>query len=85
MIYYRINGKTVISQIPRDSYKVISEEEAQKDNGVIYSVTNMNPRKSRKYFCVTHPSLLFLQKESLDLLKTPVSRSNELPDWLIKK
>jgi malate/lactate dehydrogenase len=85
MIFYKINGKTVISKIPRDGYQIISEEEARNSNGIIYSVTNMEPRKGRKSFCVTHPSHLFLEKEELELLKTPVEASEIIPDWLNEK
>lgn len=85
MIYYSINGKTVLSKIPRDSYKTISEEEAKNTEGVIYSLTNMPPSKSRRSFCVTHPSLLFLEKEDLSLLKNPPPSSEEIPQWLLKK
>ena len=35
MIYYRINNKIVLSKIPRDSYEIVSEEEAKKEKGII--------------------------------------------------
>lgn len=85
MIYYKINGKTVISKIPRDSYEIISEEAAKESEGIIYSLTNMNLNKSRKFFCVSHPSLLFLEKEELQLLKKPEAEDSTLPEWLIRK
>jgi hypothetical protein len=85
MIYYRIKGKTVLSKIPRDSYEVISEEEAKSTTGIIYSLTNMDPKKSRKSLCVSHPSLLFPEKEGLELLRKPEKFTGELPDWLMKK
>lgn len=85
MIYYKINGKTVLSKIARDSYEVISEYEAKNTKGVIYTLTNMDPRKSRKSFSVTHPSLLFLGKEGLELLIRPSNFCEELPSWLLEK
>jgi hypothetical protein len=85
MIYYKINGKTVLSKIPRDSYKIISEEEAKSTDGIIYSLTNMDPRKSRRSFSVTHPSLLFLEKEGLELLKSPKASTETIPNWLEHK
>lgn len=85
MIYYRINGKTVLSKIPRDSYETITEEEAKNSQGVIYSLTNIDPRRSRRSFCVTHPSLLFLEKEGLELLKKSEAFLGSLPKWLIEK
>lgn len=85
MIYYKINGKTVLSKITRNSYEIISEEEAKNTVGLIYSLTNMDPRKSRKSFSVTHPSLLFLEKEGLELLIKPSKCSDKLPSWLIEK
>ncbi len=85
MIYYRINGKTVLSKIPRDSHEVITEEEAKNTSGIIYSLTNMDPRKSRRSFCVTNPSQLFLEREGLELLKKPTESINHFPQWLNKK
>lgn len=85
MIYYKIKGKIVLSKIPRDSYEIISEDEAKNTRVIIYSLTNMNPRKSRRSFSVTHPSLLFLEKEGLELLKYPKDKNDILPFWLIEK
>lgn len=85
MIYYKINNKIVLSKIPRDSYEIVSEEEAKKEKGIIYALTNIDPRKSRRSFCVTHPSQLFIEKEDLSLLKNPKSNVDDIPDWLIDK
>lgn len=85
MIFYKIKGKTVLSKIPRDSYEIISEEEAKNTSGIIYSLTNMNPRKSRKSFCVTNASELFLEREGLELLKKRTDNDLDIPDWLNKK
>ncbi|GLC32155.1 lactate/malate family dehydrogenase [Clostridium omnivorum] len=85
MIYYRINNKIVLSKIPRDSYEIVSEEEAKKEQGIIYALTNIDPRKSRRSFCVTHPSELFMEKEDLSILKKPVDNVTDIPNWLIDK
>lgn len=85
MIYYRINGKTVLSKIPRDHYEIITEEEAKNTPGVIYSITNMDPRKSRRSFSVTNPSLLFLEREGLELLKKKEYSTEGLPQWILEK
>lgn len=85
MIFYKIKGKTVLSQIARDSYEIISEEEAKNTKGIIYSLTNSDPRKSRKSFSVSHPSHLFLKKEGLELLKKTDKKEDQLPNWLIEK
>lgn len=85
MIYYRINNKIVLSKIPRDSYEIVSEEEAKKEKGIIYALTNIDPRKSRRSFCVTHPSELFMEKEDLSILKKPIDKVTDIPNWLIDK
>lgn len=85
MIYYRINNKIVLSKIPRDSYKIVSEEEAKREKGVIYALTNIDPRRSRRSFCVTHPTQLFIEKEDLSLLKKPRGNVDNIPAWLIDK
>jgi len=85
MIYYKINGKIVISKISRGGYEIISEEEAKKADGIIFSLTTMTPGKSRKSFAVTHPSLLFLESEGLELLKKPEIYNEKISGWLLEK
>lgn len=85
MIFYKINGKTVLSKITGLDYELITEEEAKNSVGTIYSLTNMPPNKSRKSFAVTHPSLLFLEREGLELLKKPENYNENIPFWLLEK
>lgn len=85
MIFYKINGKTVLSKIAGLGYETLTEEEAKNSIGIIYSLTNMPPNKSRKSFAVTHPSLLFLESEGLELLKKPENYNEYIPLWLQEK
>lgn len=87
MIYYKINGKIVLSKIQRDHYEIISEEEAKNSPDIIYALTNIDPRKSRRSFCITHPSQLFMEKEDLSLLVKPNENeeASDIPQWLKDK
>ncbi|MFL0247842.1 lactate dehydrogenase [Candidatus Clostridium stratigraminis] len=85
MIFYKINGKIVLSKIAGLGYEILTEEEAKNSIGTIYSITNMSPSKSRKSFAVTHPSLLFLESEGLELLKKPENHIENIPLWLQEK
>lgn len=81
MYYYKLNDKILIS---KSKYELppISEETAAKENGTIYALTYMPIGKSKKKFCVTHPSLLFAESESINFLREPINFNNTFPEWL---
>ena len=66
--------------------KEITEEEATKLDGLCYLLTNISPKQSRRSFCVSHPSLLFLTYEDLELiLASDKDYSMVVPLWIIDK
>jgi len=78
--YYNYQDMLLISQEPY-AFQEMPESSASEFAGRIYALTKMDPGKSRKCFCVTSPSQLFLKEESLGLILE--SNSNELyPQWL---
>lgn len=85
MFFYKINDKIVLSKNAINSCKQISEDIAKNSEGIIYSLTKMDPKRSRKSFSVTHPSLLFLENEGLELLIKPSNNKEALPSWLLEK
>lgn len=78
--YYNYKGTLIISQEPYD-FPEIPESSAAIIAGRIYALTKMDPVKSRKSFCVTSPSMLFLKEERLELILE--NKEHELlPQWL---
>lgn len=80
--YYKHNNKILISR-EKYNFHEISQEEAEKYNGELFALTKIAPAVSRRSFCVSSPSQLFLQEESLDLLlkKAP---GYPFPNWIEK-
>lgn len=85
MYFYRLNDKTLFSMAEYKNLDKITEQEACKDNKIIYALKNLDPKISRRSFAVNHPSLLFIENEGLNLLSLNSSPSYELPQWLITK
>jgi len=84
--YYSINGKLLFSRNKYQDLINISEDDAFKLKGIVYYLHNLPPIHSRRSFCISDPSLFYLEKEGLDLLQkkaTPTRTS--IPEWLIHK
>lgn len=85
MYFYRLNDKTLFSMYEYENLDKITEQEACKDNKIIYALKNLDPKISRRSFAVNHPSLLFIENEGLNLLNLNSSSSYKLPKWLLTK
>lgn len=85
MHYYKLNDKILISQIKYNHLVQISEEEASKVEDIIYALTEMEPGKSRRMFCISTPSLLFLKEEALDIIFDSEKTERDLPEWILQK
>lgn len=82
---YRHLDKVLISNKFYNCFHEISEKEAEKTPGNIYVLTELPPGISRKSFFVSDPSLIFLEHEGIELIKTQKENDLCLPDWLIDK
>jgi hypothetical protein len=82
---YKYRGKLLISLKERKEafLEEVPEEHAASYDGSIFALTEMDPGKSRRSFCASSPSLLFLEEETPGLLvdKEPAA---VLPGWLLK-
>jgi hypothetical protein len=85
MNYYSFDNKTLFSKDSYENFNKISEVEAAKADGQIYFLQNLPKGKSRRSFCISDPSLLFLEKEGLNLLRKPKIEDYDLPLWLNNK
>ena len=82
MFFYKLNDKVLISQSEYSELNRISEGEAKENKEIIYVLNRINPLKSRRYFSVTDPSLIFLKEEGVHLLQEPKKCDDDLPLWL---
>jgi len=82
MFFYKLKDKILISQLEYKGLNKISENEVKENKGIIYALTRIDPLKSRRSFCITDPSLIFLKGEEIHLLQKPKKIEYELPRWL---
>ncbi|OPJ56466.1 lactate dehydrogenase [Alkalithermobacter paradoxus] len=85
MLYYKTNGKILISKFKYDNLQPITENDARKTRGYIYVLNKQNPLYSRKTFCICHPSLMFLENEDINLLQKKDTQFNDIPKWILGK
>jgi len=85
MFFYKLKDKILISQSEYKELNKISESEAKESKGIIYALNRINPLKSRRSFCISHPSLIFLKEEGLHLLQKSKKIDYNLPSWLVKR
>lgn len=82
MFFYELKDKILISQAEYNELNRISESEAEERKEIIYVLNQINPLKSRRYFSITDPSLIFLKAEGIHLLQKPKKIYFNLPPWL---
>ncbi|HZK41081.1 MAG TPA: lactate dehydrogenase [Atribacterota bacterium] len=82
MFFYKLKGKVLISQSEYNELNRISESEAEENKEIIYALNRTNPLKSRRNFCISDPSLIFLKEEDLHLLQKSKKIDYDLPQWL---
>lgn len=85
MFYYILDDKVLFSSSKYDGLEEISDEIAKKDKGIIYYLKKANPLKSRRSFCVSDPSLLYLVDEGLNLIYKKNVEEYDFPKWIIDK
>jgi len=82
MFFYKLKDKILISQSEYNKLNRISESEAKESKGIIYVLNPANPLKSRRNFCISDSSLIFLKKEGIHLLQKSKKIDYDLPQWL---
>lgn len=81
--YYTFGGHMLISLTEREEsfLEKVDQEYAAGFGGKIFALTEMEPVKSRRSFCVSSPSQLFLLEETLELLLVKAGQPG-IPAWL---
>ncbi len=85
MLYYKYKDKILISRFKYAELDRIPENMARDSQGIIYVLNRLDPAKSRKSFCISDPSLMFIDREDLHLLKKPSGSLPQYPEWLMSR
>jgi len=85
MYYYKHKDKYLFSQIEYPALQPVAEQELTAYEDAIYYLIALDPRKSRKSFCISDVSLFYLKQEGLQLLQQQNSRFTDLPQWMLDK
>lgn len=80
MFYYKFNDKYVFSL--KDDYPYTKINNIPDDCQDLYFLTRLNKENSKRTFAVNHPSDLYINEESLDMLKLK-DKSYNLPEKLM--
>lgn len=83
LFYYTLNDKLLISD-KKYAFKETQEEFAKNFTGRIFSLNNINLKKSKRCYCVTSAGNLFIDEENLNILKDLPNKDLNIPDWLLK-
>jgi len=82
MFFYKLKDKVLISQSEYNELNKISESEAKESKEIIYALNQASPLKSRRSFCISDSSLIFLKEEGVHLLQKSKKIDYDLLPWL---
>ncbi len=85
MIYYRLGEKILFSKVKYDDLDLIGEDTAKDNEGKLYFLNKIDPYNSRRSFCVSDPSLLYLEEEGINLLQRSDMVKETVPRWIVDK
>lgn len=81
MVYYKYKEKYLFSM--KDEYGYEKTDSIPEECRELYFLTRFKRNNSKKTFAVNHPSDLFIEEESLDMLKLDEKRY-DLPEIILK-
>ncbi len=84
MFFYKLDDNVLFSNF---NYNLdeISETEAMNNENIIYFLNRLNPLNSRRMFCISHPSLLYLKEENINLINICDDLECKTPLWIMDK
>lgn len=86
LYYYKLNDNYLFSYYEYSNLTKVSEEEIKMKDGIIYFLNKLPTINSRRSFSVSHPSLLFLKEEGLNLLELNKEHLiPNIPSWILDK
>ncbi len=69
MYYYKYNNKYLLSKNEYKNLEKVSPNECFSNDEIIYFLGKLDPRKSKDSFCLSCPSLMDIEEETLEILK----------------
>lgn len=92
MYYYIFKNNLIVchqdinnyNNVKATDFKKVSEDYCCNFNGNIFVLFKLNPLNSRRSFCINNEKLLYLEKETLDILRE-LNKAYKTPNWLISK
>lgn len=85
MFYYKWKNYVLFSKYEYDDLEPVSEATAKASPDRLYSLNRINAREARRSYLVSHPSMLFLKSEGLNLLERTTDQDPELPNFILNK
>lgn len=86
MIYYKYKEHILGSENEYKELEPITEEAAKQNCTTLYILNKLNPRESRRSFCISNTNNIFLKFEGLNLLEKPDNISTIAEDsWISRK
>lgn len=85
MFFYRFKNELLFSRDEYENFHKATEEELIASSDVIYYLASTHPSKGRRSYSLSDPSLMYLEREGINLLQTQETSTMDLPDWIIKK
>lgn len=84
--YYKYEDYYLFSLLDYEDLTRIPVEEIKNNEGVIYFLNRFSPLNSRKHFTLSHPSLLFMEEEGLNLIQVDeIDYSKRVDKWILDK
>lgn len=85
MYFYKIQNEIAFSLCDYPELQKVTEDHAKAICNKIFYLTKMEVGRSRRSFCISDESLLYLEKEGLDLLRAKHREDKSIPDWILSK
>lgn len=85
MFFYEFKNNVFASINKIDYMTQISETKASQNKDNIYFLGSMNPKKSKRSFCLSHTSYISLEEETPEVLNFSKENLEKLPIWFIER
>ncbi len=85
MYFYKLDDKLLFSNTKYINLESASEGEIIECMDIVYFLISAAPAVSRRSYSLSDPSLLYLEKEGINLLQKKDINTVNLPQWIIKK
>ena len=85
MYYYQLGESILISHSQNLDFQEVSEDQAARHQERIYYVMEGTPGRWRRSYCISDPTLMFLEGEGIQLLQYQDGFQEKIPSWLLDR